>query len=162
MPMTPHTAQAFCDAAGLALPTRKLVDDVWAQAAARFIPQPLTKDRESPTAFLESQRLIEDQTAGIARGGIWAGLKKDVVLSNRLQERPNRVAIFGWHYPSGRPIQPLTVVHVDWYVDYSHGVRPLRRAVRVDGRQRDYEDVLHDPKWSALFSDEGSITKPRY
>ena len=87
MPMNPHTAQAFCDAAGLALPTRKMVNDIWSQAAARFIPQPLTKDRESPATFLESQRLIEEQAAGIERGGIWAGIKKDIVISNRLQER---------------------------------------------------------------------------
>ena len=60
------------------------------------------------------------------------------------------------------PIQPLTVVHVDWYVDYSHGVRPLRRIVRVDGREMDYEDVLRNPKLSALLSDEGPIARPRY
>lgn len=162
MPMNPRTAQAFCDSAGLALPTRKMVNDIWAQAAARFIPQPLTKDRESPAAFLQSQRLIEEQAAGVPRGGIWAGIKKDVVISNRLQERPNRVGIFGWHYPNGVPIQPLTVVHVDWYVDYSHGVRPLRRTVRVDGREMDYEDVLRDPKLSALLSDEGPIARPHY
>ena len=162
MPMNPHTAQAFCDAAGMALPTRKMVNDIWAHAAARFIPQPLTKDRESPATFLQSQRLIEEQATGIERGGIWTGIKKDIVISNRLQERPERVAIFGWHYPSGVPIQPLTIVHVDWYVDYSHGARPLRRSMRVDGREMDYEDVLRDPKLSALLSDEGPIAVPRY
>jgi hypothetical protein len=162
MPMNPHTAQAFCDAAGMALPTRKMSNDIWAQATVRLNPQPLTKDRESPATFLQSQRLIEQQATGTERGAIWAGIKKDVVISNRLQERPNRVAIFGWHYPSGAPIQPLTVVHVAWYVDYSHGVRPVRRTVRVDGREMDYADVLRNPKLSALLSDEGPIAVPRY
>jgi len=162
MPMNPHTAQAFCDECGLALPTRKMSDDIWAQAGARLIPQPLTKDRESPATFLHSHSLIEDQAAGIPRGAIWAGIKKDIVVTNRLQERPHRLAICGWHYPNGEPIQPLTVVHVDWYVDYSHGARPVRRIVRVDGREMDYEEVLRDPKLNALLSDEGPITRPRY
>src|SRR4029079_3212600 len=30
MPMTPYTAQAFCDAFGFVLPTRKMVNDIWA------------------------------------------------------------------------------------------------------------------------------------
>ncbi len=128
----------------------------------RLNPQPLTKDRESPATFVQSQQLIEQQAAGADRGPIWAGIKKDVVISNRLQERPNRVAIFGWHYTTGVPIQPLTIVHVAWYVDYSHGVRPVRRTVRVDGREMDYADVLRDAKLSALLSDEGPIAKPRY
>ena len=162
MPMNPHTAQAFCDECGLALPTRKMSSDIWAQAGVRLIPQPLTKDRESPATFLESHRLIEEQATGIERGAIWAGIKKDIVVTNRLQERPHRLAIFGWHYTSGEPIQPLTIVHVDWYVDYSHGARPVRRTVRVDGRDMDYEDVLRDPKLSALLSDEGPIARPRY
>ena len=38
MPMTPRTAQAFCDAAGMALPTRKMCNDIWAQAAVRSTP----------------------------------------------------------------------------------------------------------------------------
>ncbi len=135
MPMNPHTAQAFCDAAGMALPTRKMCNDIWAQAAVRLIPQPLTKDRESPATFLQSQRLIEEQAVGIERCAIWAGIKKDVVISNRLQERPNRVAIFGWHYPSGAPIQPLSIVHVDWYVDYRPW-GPPGAAERPRGRPR--------------------------
>ena len=162
MPMNPHTAQAFCDECGMALPTRKMSSDIWGQAAVRLIPQPLTKNRESPAAFLQSQRLIEEQATGIRRGAIWAGIKKDIVVTNRLQERPHRLAIFGWHYPNGEPIQPLTIVHVDWYVDYSHGVRPVRRIVRVDGLDMDYEAVLRDAKLSALLSDEGPIAKPRY
>ena len=162
MPMNPYTAQTFCDAAGLALPTHKMSMDIWRQAQVRLIPQPLTEARESPATFLESHRLIEEQAAGIRRGGIWAGIKKDIVISNRLQEREHRLAIYGWHYPSGEPIQPLTIVHVDWYVDYSHGARPLRRTILVDGKEMSYDDVLRDPRLSALLSDEGPIAQPRY
>jgi len=72
------------------------------------------------------------------------------------------VAIYGWHYPSGAPIQPLTTVHVDWYVDYSHGARPIGRTIRVNGREMLYDEVLRDPKLNQLLSDEGPIEKARY
>ena len=69
--------------------------------------------------------MIEDQIAGQYPGELRAGHKKDVVITNLLSERPKRVAIYGWHFPSSEPIQPLTTVHVDWYVDYSHGILRL-------------------------------------
>jgi hypothetical protein len=56
----------------------------------------------------------------------------------------------------------LSIVHVDWYVDYSHGIRPVGRMMRVDGREMSYEDLLRDPRLSALVSDEGVIERSRY
>lgn len=160
MPMNPYTAQAFCDAFGLALPTRKMVDDIWRQAAVKLTPEPLRQDRDVPATFLRHHLLIEQQTH--LPGSFLAGHKKDVVITNRLQERPNRVAIYGWHYLNGQPIQPLTTIHADWYVDYSHGIRPVRRSVQVDGKTLSYEEILRDPHLHVLLSDEGVIEKPRY
>jgi len=162
MPMTPHTAQAFCDAFGFVLPTRKMTNDIWAAATTHLDPRPLTVERESPVTFMQHHRIIEEQLAGIARGAFVAGIKKDLVVTNKLQERPERVAIFGWHYTNGQPIQPLYTGHVDWYVDYSHGVRPVRRSMRVDGASRTFEKILGDPELAALLSDEGEIAIPRY
>jgi hypothetical protein len=88
-----------------------------------------------------------------------SGIKKDVVLSNRLDERPNRVAIYGWHKLDGKPIQPLNVSHVSWYVDYSHGVRLIKRGIEIDGKPRDLKLVLFSEKWSPLLSDEGPIRR---
>ena len=162
MPMTPYTAQAFCDAFGFVLPTRKLVNDIWAAAQTHLDPRPLTVERESPLTFLQHHRIIEDQLKGVQRGTFVAGIKKDVVVTNRLGEKPQRVAIYGWHYLNGQPIQPLYVGHVDWYVDYSHGIRPVRRAMRVDGVQRSFEKIVTDPQLNGLISDEGVITVSRY
>jgi hypothetical protein len=75
MPMNPYTGQAFCDAFGMVLPTRKMSLDIWKAAAVKLIPQPLTKDREVPATFLQSHNLIEEQASGIGRGGIWVGTK---------------------------------------------------------------------------------------
>lgn len=162
MPMTPYTAQAFCDAFGFVLPTAKMVDDIWAAATQHLDPRPLTQERESPRTFLQHHRIIEEQLAQTARGSFIAGHKKDVVVTNKLLERPNRVAIYGWHYPDGRPIQPVYAGHVDWYVDYSHGIRPVRRRMRALHAERSYEDIMQDERLRHLLSNEGEITALRY
>ena len=159
MPMTPYTAQDFADAFGFVLPTRKMVNDIWKAADVHVDPRPLTVEREAPATFLQHERIIESQV----KGGVFvAGIKKDVVVSNKLQDNSNRVVIYGWHYVTGAPIQPLYSGHVDWYVDYSHGIRPVRRMMMVDGVAMPYEKILGDPQLSALLSDEGVIANPRY
>lgn len=100
--------------------------------------------------------------ARIGRGTFVAGIKKDVVVTSKLSEHPQRVAIFGWHYTTGVPIQPLYTGHVDWYVDYSHGIRPVRRLMRVDGTPQPFDKILKDPQLRDLLSDEGEITVSRY
>lgn len=162
MPMDPYTAQAFCDAFGFVLPTRKMVSDIWTAASVHLDPRPLTEQRESPLTFQQHHYIIQEQLRGKSRDAVIAGHKKDVVVTNRLQERANRVAIYGWHYPIGQPIQPLYVGHVDWYVDYSHGIRPVRRTMRVDGGLLPYEAILADSQLHHLLSDEGAIAVTRY
>ena len=61
IPMNPYTAQAFCDAFGFVLPTRKMVNDIWAAAAVRVDPRPLTEEREAAHTFLQHHRIIEEQ-----------------------------------------------------------------------------------------------------
>ena len=162
IPMTPRTAQRIADRFGCVLPTRKMVDDIYAAAAVKLTPKPLTKDRESPATFLEHQKLIEQERAGKKTGELTAGHKKDIVVTNRLQEKPKRVAIYGWHQPGGKPIQPLTIVHGETYADYSHGVRLVCETATVDGHTMKIADILKDPNLSALLSDEGVIAVPRY
>lgn len=162
VPMSPMTAARIADAFGCALPTRKLVDEIYKSALVKLEPRPLVKDRESAATFLEHNAIIEKQRAGKPLGALVAGIKKDVVITNRLGERPNRVAIYGWHKLDGQPIQPLTIVHVNWYVDYSHGIRLMKRTLTVDGVTRDIRPVLYSSELSPLLSDEGPITHPTY
>ena len=144
------------------LPTARLADLVWSAAAVRVEPRPLTSERESPATFLQHHRSIEAQLGGGGPRRLVAGMKKDVVVTNRLRERADRVAIYGWHQPDGDPIQPLYTGHVNWYVDYSHGIRPVRRVVLVNGVPRTYESILADSLRAPLLSDEGAIAIPRY
>ena len=63
--------------------------------------------------------------------------------------KQHRVAIYGWHTLDGKPIQPVYAGHVNWYVDYSHGIRLIAKKVKIDNTWVDY---------TALFG-EGSETK---
>jgi hypothetical protein len=162
VPMTPMTAARIADGFGCALPTRKVVDEAYSAAAIKLEPLPLTERREAAATFLLHHNLIEEQRGGRKLGELVAGTKKDVVVTNRLTEKPDRVAIYGWHKLDGKPIQPLSIVHVNSYVDYSHGVRLMKRSVTVDGRTRDVRHVLYDPALCRLLSDEGPVTRPTY
>jgi len=162
IPMTPQTAQQIADRFGCTLPTRKMVDAIDAAAEVRLTPQPLTEDREPVAAFLLANDKIEQQRAGKRLGALTIGAKKDVVLSPRIFERPGRVVIYGWRQLDGTPIQPLTNVHVNSYVDYSHGVRLVRAEMLVDGKPARIPDILKDPDGCTLLSDEGPINPPRY
>lgn len=162
MPMNPMTAQAIADRTNALLMTDRLSDAVYAQADARAEPRPLTMLREATSTFAQHDAIVAAQLAGTPRGRLVAGIKKDVVLSNKLLERPARVAIYGWHTPDGKPIQPLTTVHVDWYVDYSHGVRLVSRRCWVNGQERDLRELLRDPEWAPLLASEGPLRLTSY
>lgn len=159
IPMTPATASRLAESFGCTLPTRKIVNDVYASAQVKLEPKPLGPPRETVERFLEHHAMIEAQRelADKPLGSLVAGHKKDVVISNRLKEKPGRVAIYGWHKLDGKPIQPLYAGHVDRYVDYSHGIRLVKREMTIDGKKVDVEEVLKNPSLCGAVSDEGVI-----
>ena len=157
VPLTPMTALRIAARFGCALPTRKMVNDIYAQAELKLEPHPMTEEREAVKTFLEHNAIIEMQRTGKPLGILVAGIKKDVVNTPRLLEKPHRVAIYGWHKPDGLPIQPLTIVHRDTYVDYSHGIRFIKEKLLVDGKPMTISDVLADPLLRGLLSDESDV-----
>jgi hypothetical protein len=164
VPMSAITAQLVADRLGFVLPTAKLVDLVY-----RFAPEKLAPRTFPPSAamvrveaFVTHDELIDAQIGRGAPLSLVAGHKKDVVISNRLRERPHRLALYGWHRADGQPIQPLSIAHGDWYSDYSHGVRLVAPTVLVDGEPRRTLDVLADPELAPLLSDEGPVESARY
>ncbi|MDO6391883.1 hypothetical protein Q4E40_17225 [Pontibacter sp. BT731] len=154
IPLTPTAAQQMADSLGCFLPTRKMVDAIYMQATVKLEPLPLYALRDSTPTFYHHHLMIEGQRQG--RKGLIAGIKKDVVISSKVSQdtRPNRVAIYGWHRPSGKPIQPLYTGHINWYVDYSHGIRLIHRKLKVNGKWMDYTQVLQDPELRQLLCDE--------
>ncbi len=162
MPMMPQTAQQIADRFGCVLPTRAMVNAIDEQAEVRLEPRPMTEQREAVGTFLKHNQIIEKQRAGKELGLLVTGIKKDIVLTPRIFEKPKRVAIYGWRKLDGKPIQDLTIVHVNWYVDYSHGVRLVRNTVEVDGKQLSILELLADKERCSLVNDEGPMDPPRY
>ena len=154
MPMQPGTAQKIADEFGCFLSTKKICDDVYKAATVKLDPYPLQEDRDSLKTFYLHHQLIEKQRKN--RKGLIAGIKKDVIITSAINRdnRPHRLALYGWHKPDGKPIQPVYTGHVDWYVDYSHGIRLVKRTIYVEGKPMDYIDVLKDPELRFLLCDE--------
>lgn len=161
VPVQLGTALEVARRFGSVLPTKKLVDAIYAQAAVRLRPQPLAPGREmrSTEYYWRHNELIRKQRSEVGGllGSLTAGDKKDLVLTKRLAQRPGRVAIYGWHRAEGDPIQPLSTVHGFQYADYSHGVRLVSAIAYLDGRPTFLLDLLADPALAGLLSDEGSI-----
>lgn len=156
MPLTPGSAMQIGDQIQCELITEKISDDLYSAADLRVIPHPLTVDRDQVSAFVAHNKAIEDAIRG-NEGLLTVGIKKDIVLTNRLKEKTHRVAIYGWHYPDGRAIQSLYVGHVDWYVDYSHGLRLMSDQMLIDGVSWKVRDVLASEELCGLLSREGTI-----
>jgi hypothetical protein len=119
-------AQRLADSLGCILPTTQMVDQIYAAARVKLEPIPMYAYRDSTPTFWQHHLIIEGQRKG--RKGLIAGIKKDIVQTEKLKAYPNndRVAIYGWHRLNGKPIQPLYLGHVWWYVDYSQGVRLVK------------------------------------
>ncbi len=162
VPMTPMSAQQIADSLHCFLPTRKMVNDIYAQAKVRPEPLPMFAYRDSAVTFYQHHLMIEGQRK--SHKGLIAGIKKDVVISSQItsNRKPNRVAIYGWHKQDGKPIQPLYTGHVDWYVDYSHGIRLVYRVIMINGRKYDYTEVLSSEKLRRVLCDEIDCSFYRY
>ena len=165
VPMGLPEAAQIADSFGFMLPTTRIVDAIYAQAAVRLAPRPMQAGPEmTSTSYLSQHNAtIEGQgnAAGLRNGALVAGIKKDLVLTNALRRAPSQVAIYGWHQSNGRPIQPLTTVHGRHYSDYSHGVRLVSQTAYVNGRAVALADLLEDHTYAAILSNEGPISQPR-
>lgn len=161
VPMGLAGALAVAQRGGFTLPTTRLVDAIYAQAAVRLPPRPLpASDAMRSTAYLRNHdRIVGEQrsAAGGLLGWLTAGHKKDLVLTNRLWRALDRVAIYGWHRAPRDPIQTLSTVHGTRYADYSHGVRLVSSVVYVDGAPRPIAAALADPALAPALSAEGPM-----
>ncbi len=159
--ITPLAAQKIADNFHCFLPTKKMVDDIYKAAKVKLEPVPMYAFRDSTPTMWQHHLILEGQRKG--RKGLIAGMKKDIVISGKITRdtKPDRVAIYGWHTPDGKPIQPLYTGHIYWWVDYSQGIRLIYRKIKIDpakdgtgSRWMDYTDVLKDTKLQKLLCDE--------
>ncbi len=168
VPVSPGAAQRIADKLDCILPTRRMVDAIYAAAPVKLAPSPIPPSVTMTTVpvFLQHNQIIWAQRMALTNlyplGTLVAGDKKDVVISRRLAVATNNVAIYGWHKTNGVPIQPLYLGHVWWWVDYSQCIRLVSKTMLVNGNEKAVAEVLADPELCGLISDEGVITNARY
>ena len=169
-PMTPILGQKIADELNCFLPTRKMVDQIWEASTVKMEPQPIPPSDKMITipvfkqhnseVWMQRQKVIITDTLG----SLVSGNKKDVIISNLIYSspEPRRVIIYGWHYRTGKNIQPVYAGHNENYVDYSHGIRLIQSKVFVDDVEMLASEVLKSNEINGLLSDEGKILKPYY
>jgi hypothetical protein len=153
VPMGGPAAQVIADKLDCVLPTAYMVDLIWRAGATKLAPKPFQDLTGMTTTrrFVEHNAIIEKQRQN--REGLIVGCKKDLVVSNRLEQYPTAVCIYGWHQQNGQAIQPLSTSHQQWwYADYSHGVRLVKRQMVLDGQTVDVERVLRDPRLAHVLT----------
>lgn len=170
IPMTPILAQKLCNSLSCTLPSRKMVDQIWSNAAVKLAPSPIAPSPEMTTVpvFWEHNQMVWNQRQSFILshplGELVGGDKKDVVISNLIYGNPppNRVVIYGWHYQNGTPIQPLYSGHSETYADYSHGIRLVQDSITINGQPASIKSILQNDSLYILFSDEDRIPQPYY
>ncbi len=171
IPMTPSTAQFIADRLDCTLPTKKMVDDIYAKAEVKLTPQPIPPSDKMTTVpvFKQHTDSIKQQisTIGLDRlaDNIIGGHKKDIIISNKIyspDKTYERVVIYGWHKSINNPIQPMYNGHIAMYADYSHGVRLISNQAFLNGDSVTINSILLNSTLSGLLSDEGVIDKPYY
>jgi hypothetical protein len=167
-PMSPIVATKIGDSTGCTLPTRKMVNDIYSSADLKLAPLPIAASGTMTTvaAFRQHDTMVWNQRSGYLTsyplGTLVGGDKKDVVISNIIYNTSGRVVIYGWHQSVGNPIQPMSNVHSDTYMDYSHGMRLIQNAVTYHGNATTVKAILQSSTQNPLLSDEGTIGQPQY
>ncbi len=156
VPLSPRTAQRVADLVGGTLPTPRMVDAIWASARVRLAPIRIPPDEFMTTVeyFVHHDRLVGTQRwlRGVPPGVFVAGHKVDLVLPTPRSADSASGAIYGWHRPGGRPIQPLYILEGNGRVIYNRGVRLVHRDILVDGVRRNLLDALRDPELASLLT----------
>ena len=174
-PMTPLLAQRVANLLHCTLPTRKMVNYNWTNAAVKLAPSPISPSPQMITVpvFAQHNTAVMVQRDAVTNahplGALVSGDKKDVIISALIYTNfantniTKPVVIYGWMYTDGTPIQPEYNGHEETYADYSHGIRMVQMAITVDGAPNTVTNILTSPVLWPLLSDEaGPILKPFY
>lgn len=179
--MSATLAQQIADEAGAVLPTPRINDLVWQQAAVKVAP--ITRPITASVAAMIAQSAAIDAKVGEAYGLV-ADIGKDWVLVNGLLTPTNGcgpgwpalavgqvAANYGWHVNSGEAavtpglhvIQSVGRCHDRAHSDYSQNQRLVMLQCDLDGQSMDIRDVMTspDPAVNSLVSHEGQLKTVR-
>src|SRR5262249_49246688 len=145
------------------LPTKKLVNDIYHQADVKLSGVGLVQTADDMNYmdgngfYLKHNRIINRQLGAHAQDSLIAGQKKDIILSKYAASHSDKLDFYGLFDGSGNAIQGSGGgPHENTYVDYSHGARFISQDVVVNGKHMKYDDVLRNPEFAGLLSDEGA------
>lgn len=169
VPLTPAVARAIANKYGFDLPTEKLCKAIYNQPdAERLTGHGLVNDRSDANYMagngfaLRHDSMIDRDLRNVPPGTLVAGHKKDIILSNFAKNNPDRLDYYGLYRSTGTPIQGSGGgAHEVTYQDYSHGARLVSQRVIVNGTPMSYEQLLKDPRYAHLATDEGSLDASR-
>jgi hypothetical protein len=138
-PVSAGQAEAMAKAAGGELPSPALVDAIWRQADLKILPPVRAQNIASAAVFADQKARIQN-LIGDKPFTLLGGTYKDIV---QLGGKPQ---LYGWHVEDGKSVagvllhSPFTPgpgkiiqgpsggAHNTSFIDYSQGVRLVRRA----------------------------------
>lgn len=165
-PLGAPAAQKIADAFGCVLPTPKMSDQIWHAATIKLAPAPLPANNKmtDTDVFYNHNQIIQNQMGNKAPGELVAGHKKDVVISNELLGKSDRLGIHGLHSEDGKPIQDGALSkHNSSYRDYSSGVRLIDKNATLNGKAVNLvTDVMKNDQYAYLISNEGTLKMVSY
>jgi hypothetical protein len=159
-----RTMQRIVDLLDCVLPTPKICDLIWEQAAIRIPPSMQTPDKHmsNTSRMVQHHESVEKKVEG--RTGLIENVGKHWVLSNRLAGTRDKSANYGWYdkaaghaQGANRLWQPVGLAHNLDHVDYSQVVRLVQKRCLIDGAERDLTEVMVDPALAPLVSGEGPL-----
>lgn len=124
MPVGAPLAYRIAKEFRMELPTKQIVDAIYQAADIKLTPKPMkpTNQMSSIDYYVRHDFTLDGQLN--SRIGLIVGHKKDIIQT----QKTGRVTIYGWHWISGNPIQPVSSVHGKHYFDYSHGLRLVKEV----------------------------------
>jgi len=155
--VTAEGAQRIADQLHAILPTPRILQLVWEQAAVRIEPCTLPPDEKmaSTARMIQHSDCVDQRIAG--RAGMVANEGKHWVLSNRIAGKDNLAANYGWFIRGRRPVQTVGTRHDTAHTDYSQILRLVKPIINVDGRDIDIRHVGRSAELWGLVSDEGPL-----
>lgn len=112
---------------GCELPSRELVDAIFQAADLRVAPIPLKHNgtwaqMASSDAYQKHEELLQIQMCLHPEGyKLLVGTHKDIIVKN------GKAGLYGWHQPNGKVIQPPFFGHGNYWIDYSQGLRLVKK-----------------------------------
>ncbi|EYF01390.1 hypothetical protein [Chondromyces apiculatus] len=159
-----RTAQRIADLLGCVLPTTKVCDLIWEQAAVKLKPCIQKPDGAMGYTSRMIQHHTKVEAAYAGRQGLIENVGKHWVLTNRLAGTRNVSANYGWYdeaaprkFGAHKMWQTLGLAHNLDHVDYSQVMRLVQRCCLVNGEERDLTEVMVDRTLAPLVSSEGPL-----